>query len=504
MKRGFGFFWWGLLFLLFIEPMACFPTLPPDVEREDAAADGVQHVEDTLEVGDVEIDVAESVGGPDNRDGTVDTVSCGTEFECDDGLACTSDQCIPSGECAHTLLTGFCLIGEACLQTGFRNPENRCEVCGEGNAWTTLTPLNCSPVCGDGLVTGVEGCDDGASRSGDGCDSFCQAETGYECIREPSVCRTRCGDAIRAGDEGCDDGNTAAGDGCDAHCKAEPGYACGTNGCQPICGDGWRMQGEDCDDGNVQAGDGCNPFCQVESGWTCRELAWGDGTLLLPLQIFDFKAQDEVGGHPDFQAYLSHQFQTGLVEPTLGDDHVPIFVHRGVPPVLTSAQDFQQWYHHVPGINQDFKLSLDMSPTNGGNTYVYDRQEFFPIDGMGFGEYKTFGHNYHFTSVTRWRFVYRGGERVSFTGDDDVWIFVNRRLAIDLGGTHLPATGSVQFPNSTDPTTGQRRDERFELFEGGIYEVAVFHAERYISQSTFRLEIEMNELKGNTSRCMRQ
>jgi len=47
-------------------------------------------------------------------------------------------------------------------------------------------------VCGDGSITGDEGCDDSNTEAGDGCDAVCQVETGFDCLGEPSDCKAVC------------------------------------------------------------------------------------------------------------------------------------------------------------------------------------------------------------------------------------------------------------------------------------------------------------------------
>jgi cysteine-rich repeat protein len=76
-------------------------------------------------------------------------------------------------------------------------------------------------VCGDGAITGAEGCDDGNALAGDGCSILCAVESGWNCSGAPSVCATVCGDGVTAGSEQCDDGNLASHDGCSATCIAE-------------------------------------------------------------------------------------------------------------------------------------------------------------------------------------------------------------------------------------------------------------------------------------------
>jgi len=48
--------------------------------------------------------------------------------------------------------------------------------------------LRSDPPCGNGVIDGWEGCDDGNWTSGDGCADGCQVESGWTCVGEPSVC----------------------------------------------------------------------------------------------------------------------------------------------------------------------------------------------------------------------------------------------------------------------------------------------------------------------------
>jgi fibro-slime domain-containing protein len=93
-------------------------------------------------------------------------------------------------------------------------------------------------------------------------------------------------------------------------------------------------------------------------------------------------------------------------------------------------------------------------------------------------------HNFAFTSEVRYWFKYEAGNtyQLDFVGDDDVWVFINRKLAVDLGGLHPPIAGSVTLDGPTATKLGN-------LQAGKIYEVAVFQAERHSSASSYKLTL---------------
>jgi len=110
--------------------------------------------------------------------------------------------------------------------------------------------------------------------NGDGCNALCQIEANYKCptAGQPCINMAVCGNGILTSNEACDDGNTVSGDGCSGDCKTiEPGWQCRMPGkpCTPQCGDGVITSNEMCDDGNTVSGDGCSATCKIEIGYTC-------------------------------------------------------------------------------------------------------------------------------------------------------------------------------------------------------------------------------------------
>ena len=183
--------------------------------------------------------------------------------------------------------------------------------------------------------------------------------------------------------------------------------------------------------------------------------------------------RDFSSSHPDFETYGGDTAYVGLVLPALGGDQTPQYnPGYGGPPMITSAETFAQWYHDVAGVNMAFPIELELVDQGNGE-FVYDNSAFFPLDGMGFGN-EGHDHNFHFTTEVHTSFTYQGGEVFTFRGDDDVWMFVNGQLALDLGGLHPALEGQIAM-------------DTLGLTPGETYPMDIFHAERHTNESNFRI-----------------
>ncbi len=244
-------------------------------------------------------------------------------------------------------------------------------------------------------------------------------------------------------------------------------------------------------------------------------------TMVLNAVIRDFKPKAWDGGHPDFESF-GGTTTVGLVQQYLDEDGKPAMADlrgmtikkeyrdsegRNINPVmydpqmgdtegllanggsgngLTSQERFAQWYRDTPGVNLSKNISLTLNRVPGTNQFVFDSATdtehesggwFLPINGDLYGNFKD-ERNYHFTTEINTEFTYDRDENqvFKFTGDDDVWVFINGRLVIDLGGLH-PKREQFLDLNRLD-----------WLQDGRTYSLDIFHAERRYRGSNFRIE----------------
>jgi fibro-slime domain-containing protein len=411
---------------------------------------------------------------------------------------------------------------------------------GDGGAGAVGTGGSVSTTCGDHLLDPGEACDDGNSDWGDGCTPSCSVEP----VCGGSGCTSTCGDGLVLGGEECDDGNRRDGDGCSASCTVEPGYQCaqpplgdrivvpivyrdfleshpdfepGATGCEEVSP---QMVAVELDSegkpalGTGAAADGlCNLVTSEESfqQWY-RDTPTVNATFVSALALYDNGAGGFVNRYgPSGEQYVQYTDPLDCWCGTVGQEdwdaagtRIPCtFCPVDYPE--TPECDFPQETECSPGgLCADFVECVSEGGVYQGIAVVdqFDGTPlFFPVDASTFtpsSEFTTaslappYGswetepgeplHNFSFTSEVRFWFEYRegAGQELSFTGDDDVWVFINRKLAVDLGGIHTPLSDSVNL-DAMAASLG--------LVGGGLYEIVVFQAERQTEGSTYRLTL---------------
>jgi fibro-slime domain-containing protein len=179
----------------------------------------------------------------------------------------------------------------------------------------------------------------------------------------------------------------------------------------------------------------------------------------------------------------------GIVASQLGADGTPVYAGDPMNGTLTthSAADFTVWYHDVPGVNLSTTLMLPLMPDQSqAGTNTFDNQAFFPVDGQLFGNQGQ-AHNYQITLEAHAKVVYSGGEEWGFSSDDDLWIFVNGHLVVDLGGLHSGTSQSVKLDQVASAAG---------MSVGQTYPFDLFYANREPPGAVLALSIPASDLWG--------
>ncbi|MAD47167.1 MAG: fibro-slime family protein [Oceanospirillaceae bacterium] len=205
-----------------------------------------------------------------------------------------------------------------------------------------------------------------------------------------------------------------------------------------------------------------------------------DAYRTFPVVIRDFRSS-----HPDFENPNMGE-DHDIVGPDLGPDRRPVYApgEDGATKTTNGKEYFDQWYRNVDGVNMAINKSLTMVNEGSGAGYTrwkYTSDSFFPIDGEGFGNERNY-HNYHFTLETHLRFYYAPGDTFTFRGDDDLYLFINGKLAMEIGGIHNVIEKTLDLDSVAD---------ELGIEPYNSYDFDLFFAERHTVLSNFQFETTM-------------
>ena len=206
----------------------------------------------------------------------------------------------------------------------------------------------------------------------------------------------------------------------------------------------------------------------------------------------------------DFNQRCANGNNRGLVMGIVGDigspldaNERPVYHNPGNDQQYSGQANWKDWWT-LSSKTKEVDVALELMYDSTSKLWQHKVSGFWPLNDKGWdtppgvagSRFANGGNNGLFTLQCSTQFVYTGGETFTFNGDDDVWIFVDGKLAVDLGGIHAETAKSVNLDDLNTHTSNA-----WDMKVGCRYKMNLFFAERCCCASNFNFDTSLTPVR---------
>ena len=196
--------------------------------------------------------------------------------------------------------------------------------------------------------------------------------------------------------------------------------------------------------------------------------------------------------------YYNKEIEKGLAEYELSEEYLPVATGNGKLTPNQGLSNFDGWFEAVEGKSANYTGALKLEYQPEGAEFSFHHDHFYPLDGADFSNGDAVnkdGHNHLFTMsfAVPFTVLASGNEGFAIRADDDTFVYIGDKLAIDMGGIHDATTGRFVINDNGEVYTGVNDEElaysgiKLDAGNGSI--VRIFHADRDSADSVFEVKL---------------